>query len=984
MNIIRFQCQGCGAKVRTTADRAGMTGKCPECGHMMTVPQVISSSEADGPDTIELELEGQPEPPVQSPDTPADAGEVLAAYRQAMEPSASGLKRGIDAVKTRALATRLNWDAKNLRLALEDQRERLGALAAQHRPPGMDIRAQANEIARVQAEFDENRTRLDSLRGTQGSRSMIKELNAEQAQLMAWQRELMLAVGAKVESARPEMPGAAGHYSAIDRVRAQLLQKEAQLAKLRVDSGKRTVRAAPPQVAEAAEVEQQDPDREPEEADGLVLRDQVVRRRPPPPPPPPPPPSLPPPPRLALADPGRGQPCPACGTRSSIPYSPGKEYRCASCGAGLWITIRGQAARRSWSPAPHGAGLGVVQELAQEYSAEDLVLAATGDGRSDEQLSRAQALADAEKELLEAIERRQQAAEQRPGEQPTGMQRLAAVERELQGQGSPGLAATAPVVSPPVAPAPGAPPELMTYEIEDRSCARLFEVATPELYRWNAFRVLSLPVTATISDVRRRQSRLKMMEKLGMASSRQGSGYLPLEPPPGEDAMRDAMHRLHDPEARLLDEFFWFWPRQIGTGEDDGLKGLADNRVDQALALWLDGEKQSSDSRTSTHNIAVLYHLMALDFEHRTREGDALSEKDEKARRTCWLRAHRRWSALLDDEGFWSRLTARIRELDDPRLTTGLARRIRGALPDALLLINARIAVYAAENGNRTEARRQVLIMEKSGCEASQITSALRESLSAVRQRIKMICEPAEARADADPENADKVTAQLIKEARPLLGIIDMLLPESDFVRRGAHDEVAHVALRCQITYGNKTEDWKQSLTLLKEILPLAGSESLSGRIKENADIVENNLKAGTCFFCEMNKADDNAAAEVEMYGNVQRQIEWNGVRVTWNHGTIKIPRCAECKKNHTMISTWMGVFGVLGAIVGGLGFAATWWIGILGLIIMAAIGAAAGEAIGKSNVPYDIKGDEEKSNYHAVKELKSQGWEFGAGPSTS
>ncbi len=467
-----------------------------------------------------------------------------------------------------------------------------------------------------------------------------------------------------------------------------------------------------------------------------------------------------------------------------------------------------------------------------------------------------------------------------------------------------------------------------------------------------------------------------------MNSSRADGGYLPLDPPSDEDATRDAMSRLNDPEARLLDELFWFWPRQLGNHEDDGLKLLLKRRLNDAMDHWLEQERQSSAGRSSTHNLAVLYHAVALDLEHKS-QGTKLTAKEAKIRDVCWHRAHKRWYRLLDDEVFWSRLTERIRDLDDPRLTTGLAWRIRDSLPDALLRVDAQLAVRAAERGAARSAQRHVKIMRNVGYDSARIDKALRNSLSQIRQRIKMICGSAEAKAEADHDHANQAAKEVLSATGPLLAVIDAVLPESDFMRQGAHDEAAQCALRCQVMYGNKTENWKESLELLKAILPLALGEAMRSRIQENIDIVTNNLKAGACFFCGQ-KADSDAAVEVAMYGNVERIVDYPHVRVTWNHGKIKVPRCRECKKNHGRITGWKGGFGFVGAVLGLCGFAVSGWVGVVSIIALAWIGAVVGESIGRSTVGYELKLEKEKVDHPAIQELRSQGWQFGERPANA
>jgi len=524
---------------------------------------------------------------------------------------------------------------------------------------------------------------------------------------------------------------------------------------------------------------------------------------------------------------------------------------------------------------------------------------------------------------------------------------------------------------------------LASSALSERTCARLLEAATPDLYRRNAFRVLGLPVTASGRDIRRREQRLRIAERLGVAAHGGNGGYLPLDPPPTEEDIRNALQRLYDPETRLLDEFFWFWPRQLGSvEEDDGLALLAHGRQREALALWLKHERDGGRQRVSTHNLAVFYHAVALDLEHRALAG-TLSSEEERIRHACWERAFRRWRDLSDDEPFWSRLRARVRDLDDPRLTTGLARRLRESLGKALLLVNARMAVQAAEGGKPKVAAHHVAVLWRSGFPGELITESLRDSVGHVRQRVTLLCGPAKEQALANPERAHRLVRLLLKQAKPPLALLDRLLPDADPMRQCAHDDVADCALQCQVIYGNATEDWRTSLKLLEKVLPVAASESTRSRLEQNIDIVKDNIKFGLCFFCEDNPPDEATTIVVEMYGNVMRTpVGYGQIRITWQNCKVRIPRCAACARDHQITAACAGGFTVLGIGLGALGFFAGGCAGVIAAIVGGGAGYGIGYAVGRSQAS-DVRPLGERNEFPLIQELVSQGWQFGSQPST-
>jgi hypothetical protein len=404
------------------------------------------------------------------------------------------------------------------------------------------------------------------------------------------------------------------------------------------------------------------------------------------------------------------------------------------------------------------------------------------------------------------------------------------------------------------------------------------------------------------------------------------------------------------------------------------------------------------------HNLAVLFHCLALDLEE-VALSRHLDPNELQNVWKYWEHAFKRWKVVLDHEPFWSRLTARIRALEDPRLTTGLARRIRASLPFALLFMNATLAVRYAEAGNLEATKRQLKIMrlweapgdaqntQTTKASPSQLPllgplaqKALREASEPLRQRIKSICKNAESQADTNPTHGDKATRDVIAYTKPLLVILDTLLSPGDATRDAAHDEVAVCALHCQVPYGNETKNWKACLELVELALPIAVGQAVRERLQDNINTVKGNLEYATCWFCKQTSADDEAALELKMYGDVTRTPTWNGVQVQWRHGTVKVPRCAQCKSAHARAADWAGGGCLLGAIIGLGGSIAISipWLGVVIVLgVTGAIGSGIGAGIGSALLSKGIRPVSAQKEFPSVKRLLGQGWKFGEKPDT-
>jgi len=538
--------------------------------------------------------------------------------------------------------------------------------------------------------------------------------------------------------------------------------------------------------------------------------------------------------------------------------------------------------------------------------------------------------------------------------------------------------------------------------LEDRGLTQLFELATPDLYRRNAFRILGLRVEAETGDARRKQKKLKRRKALGLGSQPSGSMMALSESVSGSD-LQLAQQRIQDPVSRLLDEFFWFWATE-DEGDDD-----AEEKEDEALKLLQESNsadaarlfemRESRGDLTATHNLAVLHHLNALDLEERS-ENQPLNEAEKASRDAACRGCLPRWKKLLDDTSTWSRLRDRISELDDPRLTHDLVGQIRESLEEVVLLISARLAVKAAEENHSDDVSRHATLMRSAGFPNELVASAMRRCLWPIDLRIRNACQRADEGSDKEPRDGMRLAEGLLSDTLTSLRLIDQMVPKDDPLREGLHDEVAKYALRCQVVYSNKTDDWRSSKMLLSRLLTdLSPSVSMREKIEENLRIVSENLKFGMCYYCEDHQSVEGAAVEVPMHGDVQ--TTWTGYktyRVTWRHLTVKVPRCPRCQANHDTMSTYSTLGGVLGfllsVLIGYLVF--TFWkprgmdggaylvvggIGLVGLFLVTWIGSLIGYAVGGQNVDYPMRGSTDYENQSSIAQLIREGWKYGSEP---
>ncbi|TDD91827.1 hypothetical protein [Actinomadura rubrisoli] len=431
----------------------------------------------------------------------------------------------------------------------------------------------------------------------------------------------------------------------------------------------------------------------------------------------------------------------------------------------------------------------------------------------------------------------------------------------------------------------------------------------PDLYRENAFRVTGLAVSASARDIRRHTERLRVASRF--ETDAPAETVLFGEPPDPAET-RQAAQRLRDPARRLLDEFFWFWPLEAGR-PDQAVAALRRGDTAEAERVWKD-----DGSAVAQHNLAVLAHARALD----------------SSDPALWHEVFETWQRVVRDDPFWMLLETRAREFADPRLGPGTAARLREDLPEALLGINARLAVTALRDGRRSEAEAHIGFMNRSGFDRLDIAEALRRAVEPDAARLRSIGEKAERAVDADPAEGAEAAQRLLDQAAPLLDALAIALPPDHPVLRGAKDDVAVRTLHCVIPYCNETDDWKSAVQVIERALPVAATKAVRKRLKDSLATVRSNLSYSTCWFCKDLPSSDRSVFEQKLYGNVRHTMG----RVTWQVLTVNVPRCAPCRSAH--VRRRLTVFGsaavtvAAGAYVGFGLFAINWvFFGFLTLV---------------------------------------------------
>ena len=361
----------------------------------------------------------------------------------------------------------------------------------------------------------------------------------------------------------------------------------------------------------------------------------------------------------------------------------------------------------------------------------------------------------------------------------------------------------------------------------------------PDLYRENAFRITGLRYGASARQIAKKIADLGVRADLGDLPDALPKAF-GLKPAPTIDTIRDAEKRLRDPETRLVDELFWFWP--LDPANDGSDAALADGNTAVSERLWRAVESSPTLGSAATHNLAVRWHLTALDLE---RELD-LSPGHQKNRETlakCWNSCLRRWKRLATDEGFWSHVSALIRKLDDPRIRLSRVQSLRAALPDAIALINVRLAIRYAELGGRGYQLLLHTSLYLDSNSAPVTDNRFRELVATeLRNKFRPRIAVAHQRIETSPQTANEIAGELLPLARLYVELVDIITDPDAPQQNTSVDDLVEVVVTAAVAYQTTTAKNAAAIEILRQCEALARGKKLCVKVASNLQIGLSNL----------------------------------------------------------------------------------------------------------------------------------------------
>ncbi len=317
----------------------------------------------------------------------------------------------------------------------------------------------------------------------------------------------------------------------------------------------------------------------------------------------------------------------------------------------------------------------------------------------------------------------------------------------------------------------------------------------------NPFRVLQLSVWATLRDVGRRARSVESAVAVGLPPDPGPCPWLPLGGVDA-DAIQGARRALSSTLARVVCEFFWFWPLERDGGADAGLEALARGDLEGAESAWhsVAASGDGPQASTATHNLAVLVQIQALDSDPGTPPSLAAYRA---GRRSRWPDVPGLWQNAMDDAGLWRIVRDRIAVLGDPAVPPDAEASVRQAVPLAVATLAVSLALRATARGYvRYGDALARMVGSWSAHMPPSYESPLQRGSRELRGAILTRCELLARACEADPNDGLAQALQLSQEMRPDLNALDLVLGRESPQRNEVFDAYARALFRALAATG--------------------------------------------------------------------------------------------------------------------------------------------------------------------------------------
>jgi len=345
---------------------------------------------------------------------------------------------------------------------------------------------------------------------------------------------------------------------------------------------------------------------------------------------------------------------------------------------------------------------------------------------------------------------------------------------------------------------------------------------TGSIYTANAFRLLQLPITATDREITRRKQTLEISRKTQAPAPDGPCKISPLDPDEINLDLNNLVDSLRDPVKRFYQEFFWFWPVSDNEEQSDpGHPPQVASSINKPVKIFSLDANDPREAAINLHNLAIFNHFCALN----NPQSKSKTEINE-----FWREAYKYWSDLAILSDFWSLLSNRVREVNDPRLSDTLVTTLRNSALSIFSYTIAQQAVRLIENDDIQGSQELLELIPNNQRNLPRnnilklATTTNRERLLAIESAVKQVTEN-------DPAHCDDEIESLITESCGELKVINTLFSNASTEFTTLRDGLIETVFNALDVFFIKTEDYHRCIELTKKTYQIPTNSKIEKEI---------------------------------------------------------------------------------------------------------------------------------------------------------
>lgn len=246
------------------------------------------------------------------------------------------------------------------------------------------------------------------------------------------------------------------------------------------------------------------------------------------------------------------------------------------------------------------------------------------------------------------------------------------------------------------------------------------------IYRYNGFRLLDLPITASGKKVKKSFRKIEARHKMskGDEMTPNENALMPITPSPEFSSYQKANGRLANAQIRFIDEIFWFWPANIAKDEDAlAWQYLRQKNYEDFIRYW----KDKNDYNVSYHNLAVFYQAMSLDLYALNKDRSEIIYYSKEAL-YYWRKTFQ--------SGFEDFVKERVEMSKNPLLKESFVEYVFSNLQKAILSIYMDMTLDAIRTRSLDEVKSYFGLIKNSGFDFEAVTYAINTLLTFIIDQI--------------------------------------------------------------------------------------------------------------------------------------------------------------------------------------------------------------------------------------------------------